>query len=186
MDLRFVSRNKDKIDEADKILGLHGIKVVPYLIAIEELQTTDVSKLVNDKVMKAYEMVGRPLFVEHTSLHLEYLGGLPGGLTQIFWDALEADKFADLFGHRSPNRRVVARTVVAYCDGRRIHSFEGEISGDIMAKPAGPREFQWDCVFRADGQSKTFAELGLAKNDISMRRIALEKLAHLLKSSAVP
>jgi XTP/dITP diphosphohydrolase len=184
IEIRFVSNNKYKIAEAKKILGDRSISVRESNLKIEELQTTDRRRLVNDKLLKAYREIGRPLFVEHTGLYLAYLGGLPGGLTQIFWDTLQADRFAELFG-KSPNNDAVARTSIGYCDGRKVYEFEGEISGQITAAPQGPRDFQWDSVFQPAGHSETFAEMGDKKNDISMRRIALEKLAvHLTKDSS--
>jgi XTP/dITP diphosphohydrolase len=181
LEIRFVSNNEHKIAEAKKILEQRSISVLESKLKIEELQTTDTRRLVHDKLLKAYRMIGRPLFVEHTGLYLAYLGGLPGGLTQIFWDTLQADRFAELFG-KAPNNDAAARTSIAYCDGRKVYEFEGEITGHIAAAPRGPKDFQWDCVFQPTGHSETFAEMGDKKNDISMRRIALAKLAsHLAK-----
>lgn len=176
-EIRFVSSNPHKIAEAKQILGAHKIDVIASAIKIEELQTKDTPRLVHDKVLKAFGQIGRPLFVEHTGLYLEHLNGLPGGLTQIFWDSLEADRFAELFGKLAPNHNVIARTAIAYCDGQRIYDFHGEISGQIAAEPRGKRDFQWDCVFQPNGQTLTFAEMGDKKNDISMRRLALDRLA---------
>jgi XTP/dITP diphosphohydrolase len=181
IEIRFVSGNPFKIEEARKILGDKSIAVLESKLKIEELQTTDTRKLVHDKLLKAYREIGRPLFVEHTGLYLEYLNGLPGGLTQIFWDTLKADRFAELFGN-PPNNKAAARTSIGYCDGRKIYEFDGVIAGQITAKPRGARDFQWDCVFQPDGHPKTFAEMGEQKNSISMRRAALEQLAaHLTR-----
>jgi XTP/dITP diphosphohydrolase len=135
--------------------------------------------LVRDKALKAFEYLGEPLFVEHTGLYLDYLNGLPGGLTQIVWDRLEADRFAQLFG--TTDDKVLARTVIGYVDGKKCHFFEGEISGRISSQPRGPRGFQWDCVFVPEGFDKTFAELGDKKNEISMRKQALDKFAGFLR-----
>ena len=182
LEVRFVSSNKFKIAEAEQILGKSKIKVLASPVKIEELQTTDTRKLVHDKLLKAFNQIGRPLFVEHTGLYLQHLGGLPGGLTQIFWDALKADRFAELFGKPAPDHNVYAQTSIAYCDGKMIYDFDGRIDGKIVAVPRGSRDFQWDCVFEPEGETKTFAEMGDRKNDISMRRAALDKFAaHLAK-----
>src|SRR5262249_21296937 len=157
-----------KLAEAKAILDPLGIAIGPVLRTIEELQTEDSKLLVRAKALKAFEYLGEPLFVEHTGLYLDYLNGLPGGLTQIFWDRLEADRFAQLFGNA--HHKVVAKTIIGYINGKKCHFFEGEISGTIASKPRGSRDFQWDCVFIPDGFDKTFAELGDKKNEISMRR----------------
>lgn len=180
MDIRFLSSNPYKIKEVESILGVVGVKVIPVSLKIEEIQTEDVKRLVRDKVLKAFERIGRPVFVEHTGLHLPGLNGLPGGLTQIFWDNLQADPFVSLVKNLG-SKIVTAKTVIGYCDSRQIHYFEGEVKGTVPVNPAGPRDFQWDCVFVPDGFSQTFAELGDKKNEISMRRKALDEFAKYLE-----
>jgi XTP/dITP diphosphohydrolase len=97
---------------------------------------------------------------------------------------LEAEKFAALVAGLG-NPVVVAKTVLGYCDGRKIHLFEGSVQGTVPTSPAGPRDFQWDCVFVPDGHTQTFAEMGSAKNDISMRRKALDEFANFLSIKKV-
>ena len=175
-ELYFLSSNKYKIQETQVILAAVGITVRAFERKIDELQTTDVAKLVRDKALQAFLAIGRPLFVEHTGLYLSYLNGFPGGLTQVFWDTIQADRFAELFG-RSPDPHVTARTTVCFVDGKRFYVYEGEARGRITAEPRGSRDFQWDCVFLPDGLDKTYAELGPEKNRISMRVRALETFA---------
>ncbi len=180
MEIRFLSSNVHKIREVETILEPIGVRVVPAPIKIEEIQTEDVYRLVRDKVLQAFGQIGRPVFVEHTGLHLPGLNGLPGGLTQIFWDRLQADAFVALV-KSTGSRLVTAKTVIGYCDSHTIHYFEGEVSGTVPDAPAGSRDFQWDCVFVPDGYSQTFAELGDIKNAISMRRLALDQFATYMK-----
>lgn len=182
MKLRFLSGNKHKINEVQRILTPVGVDIVPVSKKIEELQTEDVDSLVRDKLIKAFEAIGRPLFVEHTGLYLSGLNGLPAGLTQIFWDRLQADRFADLVAGLG-DAKVTAKTILGYCDGRQIHIFEGSIDGTVPRKPAGPTDFQWDCVFVPDGSTQTLAEMGAKKDDISMRRKALDLFAAHLKNA---
>lgn len=177
-----MSGNDHKIKEVRRILAPIGVDIVPVSRKIEELQTQDVHALVRDKLIKAFHEIGRPLFVEHTGLYLSGLNGLPAGLTQIFWDRLEAQRFADLAAALADDK-VIAKTVLGYCDGRQMYLFEGAIEGTIPRAPAGPEDFQWDCVFIPEGYSKTFAEMGTDKDDISMRRLALDKFAAHLKTS---
>jgi XTP/dITP diphosphohydrolase len=177
-----MSGNAHKIAEVQRILGPVGVDVVAVSKKIEELQTEDVERLVRDKLVKAFEAIGRPLFVEHTGLYLSGLNGLPAGLTQIFWDRLLADRFADLVAGLG-DAKVTAKTVLGYCDGRKIHLFEGAIEGTVPRAPAGPTHFQWDCLFVPNGSTQTFAEMGAAKDDISMRRKALDLFAAHLKSA---
>jgi XTP/dITP diphosphohydrolase len=182
-ELRFLSGNEEKIREVKEILGPAGVTVIPFPKDIHELQTEDPEALVRDKVLRAFDAVGRPVFVEHTGLYLDALNGLPGGLTRIFWDRLQKDDFAKLVQGLTSNR-VTAKTMIGYCDSKRVHYFIGDLSGTIPAVPAGPPNFQWDCVFVPDGYTQTLAELGERKNEISMRRLALNEFAKFLKENA--
>lgn len=185
MKLRFMSSNEHKITEVKRILAPDGVEIVPVSRKIEELQTQDVEALVRDKLIKAFQEIGRPLFVEHTGLYLRGLNDLPAGLTQIFWDRLKAERFADLVAALADDK-VLAKTVLGYCDGYQIHLFEGTIEGKVPRTPVGPDDFQWDCVFIPEGHTRTFAEMGAEKDDVSMRRRALDKFAAHLRTSRVP
>lgn len=182
MKIRFLSANEHKLSEVRKILGPVGVEVLPIEQRIEEIQTENEVALVRDKLTKAFSLIGRPLFVEHTGLYLDGLNGLPAGLTRIFWDRLEADRFTALV-QGLDSQCVTAKTVLGYCDGRKMYQFEGQLRGTIAKQPAGPREFQWDCVFIPEGYTQTFAEMGELKNEISMRRLALDRFAAYLKTS---
>lgn len=181
--VRFVSRNPLKLEEAKTILAPLGVSVAATLHTIEELQTENTERLVKDKALKAFQFLGEPLFVEHTGLYLDDLNGLPGGLTQIFWDTLLADRFSQLFGQKGRNG-VVAKTLIAYIDGKKFYLFSGEVKGTIASAPRGTTDFQWDCVFIPDGHAQTFAEMGALKNSISMRKKALDHFAKHFASGA--
>lgn len=175
MRLRFLSSNAHKIGEVTAILSPGGFQVIAVEKKLDEIQSGDLELLVRDKCIKAFRMIGRPVFVEHTGLYIEALNGFPGGLTQIFWDTLGADPVSKLFA-REDDGRAVARTRIGYCDGRCVHQFEGEVSGTLASEPRGDPS-QWDCVFIPEGSGETFAEMGERKNEISMRRKALDRFA---------
>jgi len=179
MKIYFVSNNELKLKEAKDILGSKS-NIEAIKLKIDEIQSENAEKIVYDKALKAFSKVKRPLFVEHTGLYVEDFGDLPGGLTQIVWDSLQADKFCDYFGNRS-NTKATATTIIGYCDGMNIKVFKGSINGNISATPCGNRDFQWDCVFVPEGYKETFAELGDKKNKISMRKLALEMFSDYLK-----
>lgn len=180
MEVYFLSSNENKINEVKSILESDNIKVVPVREKIKEIQSNDMEEIAIDKALRAFMSIGRPIIVEQTGLLLKDLSGLPGGLTQVFWDSLQADDFGKYFSSTGTGQ-VTAKTVIAYCDGKQIKTFEGEIMGLIISPPRGSQEFQWDCVFQPDKYEQTFAEMGEKKNNISMRKIALEKLRNYLE-----
>ena len=182
LDIRFISSNPYKLEEFEQLLNARGYSILTSNLKVFEIQTDDIEKLVEDKAIKAFQSLGRPLVIEHTGISIDKIRGLPGGLTQMFWDTLQADAFALLFG-TPPGNRTIAKTTLAYCDGRGIFKFSGEIEGEIIDKPRGDRHFQWDTVFVPRGKSLTFAELGLRKNEISMRKDAVYKFLNWMEGS---
>lgn len=179
LDLYFMSSNRLKIGEVQRILSSKNIKISGCSLKINEIQSDSMCDIVIDKALKAYQILRRPLIVEQTGLRITDFGNLPGGLTQVFWDALQADKFCQFFSTGSTE--VTAETVIAFCDGKQIYTFTGSIKGNIVEKPRGCRDFQWDCIFQPIGYDETFAEMGEKKNSISMRKLALEELRTFLE-----
>ncbi|WP_370194135.1 MULTISPECIES: non-canonical purine NTP pyrophosphatase [Aurantimonas] len=175
--IRFLSGNKFKIAEAGNILKSVGVDMLPVHFPIEELQSSDMEAIVRDKTLRAFHKLGQPVFVEQTGLFLEDLNGFPGGLTQVFWDTLQKERVSRYFG----GSVVTAITRIGYCDGKRVLQFEGAVKGTISTEPRGDDSFQWDCIFIPDGYKQTFSELGLKKDEISMRKKALDSLAQHLK-----
>src|SRR5688572_9860863 len=181
MRLRFLSGNPNKVAEATAILAPAGFEVLPVEKRLDEIQSDDVEFLVRDKCIKAFRLIGRPVFVEHTGLYIEALNGFPGGLTRIFWDTLGAERVANLFANQDDGR-AVARTRIGYCNGRCVHQFEGEVDGRLASEPRGDTS-QWDCVFIPEGCDQTLAEMGERKNEVSMRRKALDNFVAFLREA---
>jgi XTP/dITP diphosphohydrolase len=181
MEISFVTKNPHKSQEVQAILGDIGVSIVHAPLTIHEIQTEDIKLIVRDKVLKAFSQVGRPVFIEHTGLYIDSLQGFPGGLTQVFWDKLGADKFSELLGGLE-NTSLTAKTVIAFCDAKKVYIFEGEVLGNIAKEPRGNRDFQWDCVFIPKGFQETFAEMGEKKNEISMRKLAFDRYREFLVS----
>ena len=128
MNIYFLSSNPHKIKEVQTILNSDTITVLSVTQKISEIQSNDMSEIAIDKALKVFLRIGRPIIVEQTGLLLKDFEQLPGGLTQIFWDSLEADKFGRYFS-ATETAQVVAKTVIAYCDGKQIKTFDGEING---------------------------------------------------------
>jgi XTP/dITP diphosphohydrolase len=156
LDLRFLTKNDHKFQEFRKLFADTAYTIAKAPSSIEEIQTEDMEALVADKVIKAFDKIRRPVFVDHTGLQLRSLDGFPGGLTEIFWERLKNERLAQLFG----NSPVTAVTLIGYCDGKSISTFRGKVKGMIAPEPRGPAGFQWDPVFIPEGHSETFCRIG--------------------------
>ncbi|MEK4372496.1 non-canonical purine NTP pyrophosphatase [Paenibacillus sp. FSL R5-0473] len=180
----FVTSSADKFKELNEIVQSYPSKEKPvfrfHSIQSSEIQTEDMEKLIKFKALEAFKKIKRPLLVEHTSLHLREWGDLPGGLTQIIWSKLDEDKFIELVG---TDRRITARTYLGYIDGKKIHTYVGEIKGKLAKEARGDNGFGWDRVFIPKKHRETLAELSSEeKNDISMRKKAVRKFLKDLQS----
>lgn len=181
----FATTNAFKFQEAIRIFSSSGISLSRadfHATEVQSLQTTDIVK---SKVIDAFVAIGRPLFVEHTSLKLEFANSFPDGFTSPFLKSLGEERICEIFGAEGRNN-VIAETQVAYCNGKSIHLFSGTMSGKISAKPCGLKEghsgFGWSRIFIPNGHSDTLSQFDIAKkNSFSMRAKALKKLAEFLK-----
>ena len=179
----FVSQNKFKAEEVEELGKAAGFDVVHIDRKLDELQVSDIDKLIRHKAREAFRELMLPVLVDHAGLHLDCLGGMPGSLTQLFWDTLK-DQICDI-ARLTGRQKAAATCAAAVCDGRRIHVFEGRIEGSISDAPRGSREFQWDTIFIPDGLTKAYGEMtATEKNVTSQRRLAFEKLFAFLASAA--
>lgn len=185
--LIFVTGNEHKFAEASAIAVDLGFSLTHSNIRLFEIQTGDIRAIVDRKAKDAYAQLGRPLFVEHTSLHIKFANGFPAGLTRTFLKTLGDDKVCELFGVAGRNF-AVGMSTIGYCDGRRVRLVEGKLEGAIAERPKGAvtgwEQFGWSRIFIPAGYRTTLSELGMTeKNKFSMRRTALTELAALLKTT---
>jgi XTP/dITP diphosphohydrolase len=167
-------------------------------LPIKEVLEVDLAALVMAEVTKAYTEIRVPCIVEHAGLIFEdYVkDSYPGGLTKPMWNAL-GDRF--VAETQSNGRRVIARAVVAYCDGMSVHTFVGETRGCISAVARGTQPFYWDPVFVPDNPdgspgAKTYSEivddpaLGLAYkvSALSQSTKAMMKFLEFRRNSSTP
>lgn len=169
--IKFITGNKGKLDEATTILG----EVEGLDIDLVEIQEIDPHKIIRAKLEEAQKTEKGEFIVEDTSLYLDALNGLPGPLIKWFLKLLGNEGLYNIWA-RLNNYNAEAKTLIGYCNKRgEIKFFEGATKGTISV-PKG-EGFGWDPIFTPEGQDKTFGEMSSEeKNQISMRKIALEKL----------
>ncbi len=64
MTIYFLSSNHNKIKEVETILTTKKIQVKPIGQKINEIQSENMKNIVEDKALKAYKLIGRPILVE--------------------------------------------------------------------------------------------------------------------------
>ncbi len=189
--LVFATNNAHKLEEISAILGekieLLSLKDIHCTADISETADT----LEGNAMLKAeyiYEHYGVDCFADDTGLEVEALNGAPG----VF-----SARYAGGNGHNSEanmqkllqelrgvdNRKAQFRTAICLIKDGKKHLLEGIVRGEIIKEKRGGAGFGYDPIFRPEGYSETFAELGNdVKNKISHRALAVEKLCRFLKA----
>lgn len=178
-DLTFVTRSEHKKLRYEQTLG---VKLNVNPIPLDVIQRIDPAEVAVHKVQQAHRMLGRPVFVEQSALAVRAWGGLPGGMTRSFVEALgmvNLCKMLDGFD----DRYAEAIAVIAFTDGELVRKFVGTLPGRIADRPRG-KVYGWNTIFIPEGFDKTFAELADEEiQSISMRRPAIFEFMRFLKDT---
>jgi inosine triphosphate pyrophosphatase len=173
----FITGNENKLKEARDIL--EPFKVENKVLPIPEIQG-DRFDIVRTKAKFASDKFNLPVFVDDTNLCLSALSDLPGPYIDDFLKAIGREGIVKML-HGFEDKSAKAICMIAYCEpGKDPVIFEGLTEGEIVS-PRGSSKFGFDPIFQPKGYKKTYAELGEKKNEISHRKLALEKLRAYLE-----
>jgi len=165
--LRFVTTNPGKVREARAYLP-GEVEQLEYDYA--EVQSEDLAEIAARGARESAEATGESVFVEDSGLFVDALGGFPGPYSSFVYDTLGIARVADLV-REEDDQAARFRSVVAYCDGDSVETFEGVVVGRVV-EPRGEGGFGYDPIFEHGGE--TFAEMNTAeKNAVSHRGRAL-------------
>ena len=177
--LKFVTGNLDKVREASDILEcpldhVSGLK-------IDEIQASDINKIVAHKAEQAFNKLKCPILVEDSGLIFSAWNGLPGALIKWFEISVGCHGLLKML-EGFENREASAVCVAAIFDGQKMILTKGERKGVISPSIRGENGFGWDVIFIPEQYDKTYAEMDFnQKNAISHRRMAFEKLNKEIK-----
>ena len=177
------SGNKGKIEEAKQILcdfKIISLKELGVEIEIEEDQTTSLKNAEKKAKETAQRLSGRVCLADDSEIQIEYLNGFPGVKTKRWFDGSDRQRnlaiLEKLEGVPRKQRKIKFISAVALSDGNKTVSAWGEIGGFVAESVRGDNGFGFDEIFELEN-GKTLAELSKEeKNEISARKMALEKL----------
>ncbi|MEO1383176.1 MAG: RdgB/HAM1 family non-canonical purine NTP pyrophosphatase [Bacteroidota bacterium] len=186
--LLFGTRNKNKLEEirqiVDSSFDIASLADIGLDMDVEETEPTIAGNAIL-KVKAYYEASGIPTFADDTGLEVDALDGAPGVYSARYagpeatYTANVEKLLAALEGEQKRTARF--RTVIAYYDGKDLHTFEGIVEGVITDEPRGVGGFGYDPVFLPEAYEETFAEMPPEdKHAISHRGRAIRKFAHYL------
>jgi XTP/dITP diphosphohydrolase len=175
MKIYFVTSNTFKAAEVTAyfkeaaIQERFNIELCIVTASVQEILHADIEVIVKKKALEAYGYFGAPCLVEHGGIFMDALPGLPGGIGQIIWNAV-GDRICSFLGEQDP-RGAVAKSIVGYCDGKRVRTYTGETRGQITKAARGTYKFNWDPIFIPDGSDLTYGEMGPEKKQATSQSL---------------
>jgi non-canonical purine NTP pyrophosphatase (RdgB/HAM1 family) len=157
----FITGNQSKADYLSRQLG---VTIAHQKIELDELQSTDLHRIVEHKLRQAYAVVGQPVLVEDVSLSYAALGDLPGPYIKWFVEHAGDEaccRMLDGFDDRS----AIIRCTFGYFDGLKIKYFDSVQSGMIAMHPQGDNGFGFDRFFMHEGMNYTRAQMSQEENE---------------------
>ena len=188
------SANPDKVAEIALVLdGLVDLQPRPAGLGDVVEDAPDLEGNARLKAVAVCEAAGAPAVSDDTGLEVDALDGAPGVFSARYAgdDVSYQDNVDKLMaelarvGALTPEQRTArfrTAVMVVWPDGRAL-SVEGAVEGHIALVPAGDGGFGYDPVFvPAEGDGRTFAEMGDDKHEISHRGRAFRALADALRT----
>jgi XTP/dITP diphosphohydrolase len=178
----FATSNKNKFNEASRILEKYGYELVLFSFEKKELQSTDLGEIALQSALIAYTYVNAPVVVEDSGLFIKALNGFPGPFSSYFYKTIGVRGVLKLMeGVTDRSAYFEAAVAIVMPPFERV--FKGSVYGRIADSPRGTGGFGFDPIFIPENEDKTFAEMSVEeKNKYSHRARAFEKLGIWLKS----
>lgn len=178
--LYFITGNKNKYKEFQDILWVGNIEQLE--IDLDEIQEIDPHKIIKHKLQEALKHHPWPLLIEDTSVYMQCLWwSLPWPFIKRFLHEIKNEGLYEL-AKKFDNFKATASVLIGYAKSAdEIEFFEGSVEGTIV-EPTHTTDFWRDPIFQPQGYNRPYAAMTREeKNEISMRRIALNKLKTFLE-----
>jgi XTP/dITP diphosphohydrolase len=193
MEIVFATGNKNKIVEANELLGtLKNLQIVSLRDKniLEEIPETGSSIAANakQKAWYVYRNYGYNCFSEDSGLEVDSLDGAPAVHSARYAGPQKSDRDNIQLLLKSMknevNRIARFRTVICLILNGDEYLFEGTAEGQILPVERGTSGFGYDPVFQPVGYSVSFAEMTKSeKTKISHRGKAVRQLVNFLTES---
>ncbi|CAL2055727.1 non-canonical purine NTP diphosphatase [Tenacibaculum sp. 190524A05c] len=190
MKLVFATNNQNKLKEVQEMLPesieLLSLKDIGCFEDIEETATT----LEGNAQIKANHITNNynfNCFADDTGLEVDALNGEPGVYSARYaGEPANAEnnmqKLLSSLGEKVDRKAHFRTSICLNIDGKQF-LFDGICKGEILTEKKGEKGFGYDPVFQPEGYNKSFAEMSSeAKNEISHRGLAIQKLIDFLKT----
>ncbi len=172
----FASSNINKYNEIKNLVSVrrNSIKVTFKKMELQEIQSDSLLEVAENKVLQAFKINQKEIFVEDDGLFIEALNDFPGVYSSYVSQTIGNVGILDLLANKV-NRNASFKSIIAFHDGHKFKSFTGEIKGKIPFELTNGG-WGFDSIFVPENSDLTFGQMDLkTKNKISHRKVALDK-----------
>jgi len=178
-DLYFATTNPRKKQMYEQILNTE-LQIAS--LSLEDIQHVDAAEVALRKVEQAYNILKKPVFIDHSALAIRVWGGLPGGLTTTFIVPVGLHNICRML-QPFEDKYAEAVSVIAFQDGFMRRKFVGIVPGEIPPEPRGDG-YSWNNIFVPSGFNKTLGEMTEDEMvSISSRRRAMIEFMRFLQGN---
>jgi XTP/dITP diphosphohydrolase len=186
-ELFFVSNNTHKYSEIKSILNdrMIDLDLKFHKQNITEIQEENIKKIALEKSICAYNILKKPIIIEDDGLFIKSLNGFPGQYSSYVFKSLGNTGILKLL-NGNKDRSALFKSIFVYNNGVITKIFTGRINGTI-ATTITPGGWGYDPIFIPHKMNITFGKLkdNNQKNELSHRRIALDKLVRWLNQNKI-
>lgn len=181
-DIYFVTGNTNKFNEVKNILSSYRIDVRMASLDLLEIQSDDLEVIALEKAKDACNKLNAQVIVEDDGLFIRSLNGFPGPYSAYVFKTIGNRGIIELMKQHN-DRTSTFRSVIAYCYPKNMAlTFAANVNGEISSEIRGTG-WGYDPIFIPHNSAGlTYAELGNKKNELSHRRLAVEKFALWLQN----
>lgn len=174
-----MTSNKGKIREITDILKDYKIKIETVKGEKTEIQSTDLTSIVKEVLLRIHNKSPLPLLVEDSGLFIKSLRGFPGPYSSYVFQTIGLSGVIKLMQGEKERSAEFRSVAGVYTSSSGIKVFDGIVKGEITEEPRGEMGFGFDPIFTPlDRGGKTFAEMSFEqKNQCSHRALSTKRFA---------
>lgn len=179
----FVTGNRNKLEEARRILGKYGINIIGKKLEIREPMSSDQIEVVLAKAKQAFDKLKKPLIVDDSGVYFEAYNNFPGTFTKYLFKGVGYKGILKLLEGES--RGAFFEVLVCYIDSKQAIVSSGRCYGEILKEVKGdPVDGCEYCnIFLPKGRKRPLIDYSLNERiKFFARAKALKKLAKILKN----
>lgn len=183
MNIAFITTNKHKFQEVEKILREFPVQLEHINMEYDENHDDGIEEIAKSAAKKLADELNRKVILEDTGLFFEAYNNFPGALPKFVFNSIGFKGIFKLLEGES--RDAQFKTVAAFCEpGQQSVLFVGTMKG-IIANTVHNQDadvMPYDKIFIPEGKTKPISTMTTdEKNKFSQRAEAFLKFGNFIK-----